>query len=119
MRMLCAMVSFSSLQDLDDAAGADSTATLTNSETQTLVHRDRLTQLDRHLHVVTRHHHLRTLRQLHRTGHIRRTEEELRTIIVEERLVTTTLVLVQDIHLTLEIRVWRNAARLAQHLTPL
>src|SRR6476469_9659601 len=100
MRMLCAM-SFSSLQDLGDAAGAHGTATLTDGETQTLVHRGRLPQLHRHRHVVTRHHHLRTLRQLHRASHIRRPEEELRPIIVEERLVTTTLVLVQHIHLTL------------------
>src|SRR4051812_29350710 len=119
MRMLCAMVSVSSLQDLGDAAGADSTTTLTNRETQTLIHRDRLAQLHRHRHIVTRHHHLRTLRQLHRPRHISRTEKELRTIIVEERLMTPTLVLVQHIHLTLEIRMRRNTARLTQHLTTL
>ena len=80
--------------DLGDAAGAHGTTTLTDREPQTLVHRDRLTQLHRDRHVVTRHHHLRTLRQLDRPRHIRRPEEELRPIVVEERLVTTTLTFV-------------------------
>src|SRR5690606_14956040 len=79
------------LDDLGDAAGADGAATLTDREPQTLVHRDRLTELDGHRHVVTRHHHLGTRRQLHRPRHIRGPEEELRPVVVEERLVTTTL----------------------------
>ena len=56
-----------------------------------------------HLRVVTRHAHLRTLRQRHRPRDIRRPEIELRPIIREERLVTTTLLLRQHIHLSLEI----------------
>src|SRR5258708_29308183 len=77
------------LDDLGDAAGADGAATLTDGETETFVHGDRLAQLHRHQHVVTRHHHLRALRQLDRARHIRRPEEELRPVVVEERLVPT------------------------------
>src|SRR5680860_418334 len=122
--MFCAMsVSLSSnlgsLEDLGDAAGTHRTTTLTDREPQTLIHRDRLTQLHRHLHIVTRHHHLRTRRQLDRPRHIRRPEKELRTIIIEERLMTTTLLLRQHIHLTRKIRVRRNRTRLTQHLTTL
>src|SRR4051812_46700771 len=53
------------LLDLDDAAGADGAATFADGEAQTLVHRDRLLELDGHLGVVTRHHHLGPLRQDH------------------------------------------------------
>src|SRR3954452_18226642 len=91
MRMDCAMASVLLLDDLGDAAGADGAPTLTDGEPQTLIHRDRLAQLHRHRHIVTRHHHLRPLRQLDRPRHIRRPEKELRPIIVEERLVPTTL----------------------------
>src|SRR6185369_6735082 len=90
MRMLCAMWCVSSLRDLGDAAGADGTSTLADGETQTLVHRDRLAELHRDRHVVAGHDHLRALRQLDRARHIGRTEEELRAIVVEERLVTAT-----------------------------
>src|SRR6478736_4399668 len=108
-----------SLQDLGDTASTHGTTTLTNREPQTLIHRDRLAELDSDLHIVTRHHHLRATGQLDRAGHVSRTEKELRTIIVEERLVPATLVFVQHIHLTLEIRVRSNRARLAQHLATL
>src|SRR6476620_9412107 len=112
------MVSLS-LDDVDDAAGAHGTTTLTDGEPETLIHGDRLAQLDRHRDVVPRHHHLRTLRQLDHPRHIRRPEIELRPIIVEERLMPTTLILRQHIHLRLEVRMRSNAARLRQHLTPL
>src|SRR6478736_5041130 len=107
------------LDDLGDSAGAHGTTTLTDGEPQTLFHRDRGDQLDRHRRVVPRHAHLRALRQRHLTGDISGTEEELRPIVREERLVTATLLLGQHVHLTLELRVRRDAARLAQHLTPL
>ena len=48
-------------------------------------------QLDRDADVVARHHHLLVLRQLHRPGHVRRAEVELRTVVVEERRVTAAL----------------------------
>src|SRR4051795_12401387 len=107
------------LDDLGDAAGAHGTAALADREPQPLIHRDRLAQLDSDRHIVTRHPHLRPRRQLDRARHIRRPEKELRTIVVEERLMPPTLLLRQHIHLTLEIRVRRNAPRLAQHLTTL
>src|SRR5690242_9987634 len=59
------------LDDADDAAGADGTATFTDREPQALVHGDRLAQLDGHLGVVTRHDHFRALGQGHRAGDVR------------------------------------------------
>src|ERR1700743_667957 len=45
------------LDSLGDNPRADGAATLADGEPQTLIHGDRLDQLDRHLDVVTRHHH--------------------------------------------------------------
>src|SRR6476661_7805360 len=53
------------LQDLRHHAGAHRPPTLADREAQPLVHRDRRDQLDRHLDVVPRHHHLHPRRQLH------------------------------------------------------
>src|SRR5690349_3380128 len=73
------------LQNLGDDAGADGAAALADGEAQALVHGDGRDQLHLHLHVVARHHHLRPLLQLHRPGHVRRPEIELRPVIGEER----------------------------------
>src|SRR5690606_40776327 len=69
--------------------------------------------------VVARHHHLHSLRQLHRTRHVGRAEVELRTITLEERRVPAALLLRQYVHLGQELRVRRDRARLSQHHTAL
>ena len=74
---------------------------------------------DLHDRVVTRHAHLGALGQLDRAGHIGGPEVELGPVVPEERLVPAALLLGQHVHLTLELGVRRDAARLAQHLTPL
>src|SRR5690625_2182068 len=54
------------------------------------------------------------LRERDRAGDIGRTEVELRTIAGEEWSVTTTLLLRQHIDLSLELRMWRDRARLGK-----
>src|SRR5690606_11208344 len=95
------------------------TPTLTDRETKTLLHRDRLDQLHRQLNVIPRHHHLHTIRQRHHTRHISRTEVELRPIPREERRMPPPLLLLQDVNRTTETRMRRDRTRLRQHLTPL
>src|SRR5687768_15759494 len=73
------------LEDLGNDACSDRPSTLTDSEAEAFVHRDRRNQLDRHLNVVARHHHLHPLRKLDRASHVRRTEVELRAVSLEER----------------------------------
>ena len=63
-------------------------------------------------HIVTRHYHLNSLRKINGTGHISRTEVELRAIIGEERSVTSTFVLGEDINLCRELRVRIHRTRL-------
>src|SRR3546814_15654740 len=62
--------------------------TLCRSEPQAVLDRDRVDQLDVHLHVVARHRHLHALRQVDGPRHVRRPHVELRSVSVEERRVT-------------------------------
>ena len=76
-------------------------------------------RFDLQVHVVARHHHLHTLRQLRRPRHVRRPEEELRPIPVEKRRVPPALLLGQDVRLRLELHVRRDRPRLGAHLPAL
>src|SRR5438876_5905420 len=75
------------LQDLGDDAGAHRAAALADREAQLLLHRDRRDQLDRHLRVVPRHHHLHPRRQLHPPPHVPRPPVALRPAPPEKRRV--------------------------------
>src|SRR4051812_8975872 len=107
------------LLDTGHHPGADGTATLADGEPEAVVHGDRLDQLDRHLDVVARHDHLRAFRKVGDAGHIGGAEVELRPVAVEERRVAATLFLLQAIHLSGELRVRRDRARLAENLPTL
>ncbi|MPM25129.1 hypothetical protein SDC9_71619 [bioreactor metagenome] len=102
-----------SLDDLGDVAGADGAATLADGELQALFQGDRVDQLHLHVGVVTGHDHVDTLRQLDGAGDVGGAEVELRGVVREERLVTATLVLVQDVDAALELGVRGDRARLA------
>src|SRR5918996_2087404 len=65
------------LDDLGDDPRAHGATALADREPQALVHGDRRDQLDRHLHVVSRHHHLGSLRQVRHSGDVGGTEVEL------------------------------------------
>src|SRR6266566_4118900 len=56
-------------QNLRHHTGTDRSSTLTDGKPQLLFHRDRRDQLDRHLRVVARHHHLDPRRQLRSEEH--------------------------------------------------
>src|SRR5215208_4175646 len=107
------------LDDFGDAAGAHAAAALADGEAQAGVHGDRLDELDGHLDVVARHHHLRALGEVGHPGHVGRTEVELRPVAVEERRVAPALLLLEDVDLGLELRVRRDRAGLAEDLPAL
>src|SRR5437588_4049798 len=107
------------LDDFGDDPRADRAAALADREPQTLVHGDRLDQLDLHLDVVAGHDHLGALGQLGHAGDVGRAEIELRPVAREEWGVTATLLLLQDVYLGLELGVGRDRARLAEHLPAL
>src|SRR3954454_494293 len=107
------------LEDSGHHPRAHGAATLADGEPQTVVHGDRLDQLDRHLDVVARHDHLGALRQVGNAGHVGRAEVELRPVAVEERRVAATLFLLKAVDLSRELRVRRDRARLAEDLPAL
>src|ERR1700678_4215825 len=107
------------LEDLRDPAGADGAATFPDGKAKTLVHGDRLPELDDHGGVVTPHGHLGFLGQGDRPGDICRAEVELGAVVREDRLVATTFCLREHVDGCLEVRVRRNGAGLAQHLAAL
>src|SRR6266568_3307325 len=105
--------------DFGGDAGADGAAAFADREAQAFFHRDRRDQLDRHLGVVPRHHHLHPRRQLHRPRHVRRPQVKLRPIALEKRRVPPPLLLRQHVHLSVKRRVRRDRPRLRQHHPPL
>src|SRR5579872_3204066 len=66
---------------------------------------------------ITRHHHLSTSRQRNFTGNVRSTEIELGTILVEERRVTATLFLAQNVNFALELGVRSDGTGFAKDHT--
>src|SRR5579883_3118384 len=81
-----------------------------------LFHRDRLDQLDGHLDVIARHHHLHALRQLDGSGDISGANVELRTIAIEEGSMPPTLLFGENVDLRLELFVRANGAGFGEHL---
>src|SRR4051794_20834122 len=93
------------LDDAGDDARTDGAAAFADGEAQLLFHRDRHDERDVERYVVARHHHFRALRERDDARHVRRAEIELRTIVGEERRVTPTLFLGEDVGLGLELRM--------------
>ena len=93
------------LVDLDNNAGTNGTATLTDSETQAFLDGDGGDQLNVHLDVIAGHAHLNALGQSDDAGNVGGTEVELGTIVVEERSMTAALRLLQNVHLATELGV--------------
>lgn len=71
--------------DLSYNACAYGTAAFTDSETLAFFHSDRGDELNAHFYVIARHAHFSAFRQLDVAGYVGGSEEELRTITVEER----------------------------------
>ena len=81
------------VDDLSDLTRTYCTTTLTDSETETEVQSNGVDELYRDLYVIPGHYHLSALGEVDLTGTVHCTEVELRTILVTERSVTTTLFL--------------------------
>src|SRR5437773_11521065 len=118
MMMFSRGIASALLQDLGGHAGADGAAAFADRKPQLLLHRDRRDQLDRHLRVVPRHHHLHPRRQLHRPRHVRRPQVKLRPIPLEERRMPAPLLRGEHVYFALELRVRRDRLRLRQHHPP-
>src|SRR5580693_8208246 len=94
-------------------------AAFADREAETFLHGDRIDQRADDPDVIARHHHLDALRKIQAPGDVGGAEVELRPITLEERGVTSTLFLAQDIDLALELGVRLDRARLAENLAAL
>src|SRR4030066_861289 len=103
------------LQNLRHHPRPHGASAFANGEAQAVFHGDRVDQRDHELDVVARHDHLGAGRQAAGAGHVGGTEIELRAVALEERGVTATLFLAQDVHLGLELGVRVDRAGLGQH----
>ena len=97
-------------------ACANGTAAFADSETLAFFHSDRGDELYSHFDIIARHAHFGAFRQGDVAGYVGGSEEELRTIAVEERRMTAAFIFGQDIDLSLEFRVRMNRARFSQDL---
>ena len=104
------------LCDLTRTYGA---TTLTDSETQTNVQSNSINQLNSNLHVITRHYHLNALGQMNLTCAVHCAEVELRTVLVAEWCVTTTLFLLQHVDRCLEALVRSDNSGVSDNHTTL
>ena len=76
-------------------------------------------KLDGHLNVITGHAHLGTCRKLANTSNVCCPEVELRSVVVEERCMTATLVLGQYVYLSRKFLMAGNGTGLSNNLSTL
>ena len=93
------------LYNLDYLSSTYSTATFTDSELKSLVHCHWGNELNVDLNVVARHNHFLVSWESDLTGNIQGTDEELRTVVVVEWSVTSTLFFLEDVDLCYELGV--------------
>src|SRR5579875_2129114 len=87
------------LDDFGADAGPDGAPPFANGDAHALFHGDWLDQLDGHLDVVPRHHHLHALRQADGPGDIGGAHIELRAVAIEEGGVAPALLFAEHIDL--------------------
>ena len=105
--------------DLGDTTCTNGAAAFADCEADGLLHGDRGDELDFDGDVVAGHHHLDSLGKLDGAGDVGRAEVELRTIVREERGVTATFLLAEDVDLGLELLVGLDRSHLGDDLTAL
>src|SRR3972149_3278197 len=92
-----------------------SLTTFADGKPQSLSHRYRRYQITFHRYIISRHNHLYSFRQLHYSRNIRCPEIKLRTVAIEKRRMTTTLLLCQYIYLCLKLSVRSYTPGLGQY----
>src|SRR5512133_854927 len=107
------------IQNVAHATRAHGFAAFANCEPNSLLHGYRRDQFDLDRDVVAGHDHFHAIRQFDRAGHIRRSEIKLRSVIGEERSVTSAFLLAQDVNFRLKFLMRRNRAGLGDYLSAL
>ena len=105
------------LKDLRDNAGTNRSAAFTNSETKTFFHSNRLNKNNFHVDVIAGHNHFNAFGKLDSTRNVRRSDEELRSVMVEECGMTAAFVFRKNVNLRFEFRTGFHGAGLRNNLT--
>ena len=110
------------LDNFVDVTGTDSSAAFTDGELRSVFDSDRGDQFDSHIDVVTRHDHFHRLtgvgdEALDDAGNVGCTEIELRTVVFNERSMTSAFFLGQNVDLSNELSVRSNGTRLCEDLS--
>ena len=103
-------------KNLSNNARTNGTATLTDSETKTLLASDRSDELNVHINVIAGTAHLNVSGKIDDTGNVGSSEVELRSVTGEEGLRTATLFLSKNVNLTNKLGVRLNRTGLANIL---
>ena len=103
--------------DFDNNTGTDGSAAFTDSEAETFFDCDRLDKFNIHLDVIAGHAHFSAFGKGDNTGNVSSSEEELRTIVVEERSMTATFVFLEDVNLSAESFMRMNRAGFSKNLS--
>src|SRR6185369_3848137 len=82
-----------------------------------LFERNRSNQFNRNLHRVSGHNHLCSFGERDISGHICRSNVELRLVTLEEWSVSSALFFLQDVYFSRKIVVWSSCARFAENLS--
>src|SRR2546426_9805093 len=101
-----------------DGAGAHGVAAFANRKPQALLQRHRSDQAHFAAHVVSRHHHLHPLRQLHIPRHVRRPKIKLRPVPREKRRVPPPPFLRPHVPFRLDPRLRRATPPPRHHRPP-
>src|SRR6056297_1431672 len=102
-----------------DDTRTNSTAAFPDGKTKTRFHGHGHYQLYQKGGVITGHDHLHSVRERHHSGYVGRAEIKLRTVSREKRSVTAAFLLIQNIHLCLDLAVRGDGTRGCQYLAAL
>ena len=78
--------------DAYNSTRTNGSSAFTDSETKTLLHSYWMNQLYGHLYVIARHTHLYAFWKITYTSYVSCSEVELRSVVVEERSMTSTFI---------------------------
>ena len=102
---------------LGNDAGTNRSAAFADSELELFFNCNGLDELDSDGHVVAGHYHFGACGQVDGTGNVGSSDEELRTIVVEERSVTSAFFCLEDVYLSFELGSRLYGAGLSKNLT--
>ena len=102
---------------LGNDAGTNRSAAFADSEFELFFNCNGLDELDSDGYVVAGHYHFGACGQVDGTGNVGSSDEELRTIVVEERSVTSAFFCLEDVYLSFELGSRLYGAGLSKNLT--